>query len=57
MSDTSGGCGTMFHIDVESETFIEMSTVKQHKLITDILKDDIASWHGFTMKTRRKKDD
>ena len=36
--DTSGGCGTMYNIEVESPSFNGLSTVKQHKLVADILK-------------------
>eukprot|EP00192_Tetraselmis_astigmatica_P016915 CAMPEP_0117666036 /NCGR_PEP_ID=MMETSP0804-20121206/10145_1 /TAXON_ID=1074897 /ORGANISM="Tetraselmis astigmatica, Strain CCMP880" /LENGTH=100 /DNA_ID=CAMNT_0005473521 /DNA_START=126 /DNA_END=425 /DNA_ORIENTATION=- len=43
--DMSGGCGTMYKIDVESESFKGMGTVKQHQLVTKILKEDIPQWH------------
>ena len=38
VTDTSGGCGTMYNIEVESNSFDGLSTVKQHKLVADILK-------------------
>ena len=50
--DTSGGCGTMFRIEAIAPQFTGIATVKQHKLITDILKHEIKSWHGFTIKTQ-----
>ena len=50
--DTSGGCGTMFRIEAIAPRFTGLTTVKQHKLIAEILKDDIPTWHGFTIKTQ-----
>ena len=49
--DTSGGCGTMFEIKLVAEDFKSKSIVQQHKMVTKILKEDIAQWHGFTMLT------
>ena len=49
--DMSGGCGTMYKIDVESDSFQGLGTVKQHQLVTKILKEEIPNWHGFTLNT------
>lgn len=49
--DTSGGCGTMFEIKIIAEEFQNKSIVQQHKVVTKILKEDIAQWHGFTLVT------
>lgn len=49
--DTSGGCGTMFEINVTAEEFRSKSIVQQHKLVTKALQSDISQWHGFTMLT------
>lgn len=50
--DISGGCGSMFAIDVTSDRFKGLSIVKQHKLVNEILKDDIQKWHGLQLRTK-----
>lgn len=49
--DTSGGCGTMFEIQLSAEEFRNKSIVQQHKVVTKVLQDDISQWHGFTLLT------
>ncbi|XP_058120582.1 bolA-like protein 3 [Anopheles ziemanni] len=51
VSDISGGCGSMYEIFVETSEFKGLSTVKQHKLITEILKDEIKNMHGLRIRT------
>lgn len=41
VDDVSGGCGSMFNLEVEAEQFRGLSLVKQHKLVTGILKKEI----------------
>jgi len=41
VNDVSGGCGSMFNLEVEAEQFRGLSLVKQHKLVTGILKKEI----------------
>ncbi|CDO94442.1 unnamed protein product [Kluyveromyces dobzhanskii CBS 2104] len=53
VNDISGGCGSMFSINVTSEKFKGMSIVKQHKLVNEILKDDIKRWHGLQLRTKK----
>lgn len=50
--DVSGGCGSMFAIDITSQKFKGLSMVKQHKLVNQILKEDIKRWHGLQLRTR-----
>ncbi|CAM9681468.1 unnamed protein product [Phaeothamnion confervicola] len=52
VKDISGGCGSMFSLDVESPMFVGKSLVNQHRLVKDALKDDIANMHGLTLKTK-----
>lgn len=52
VADTSGGCGAMYSIQVVSEEFKGMSIVKQHQLVTKLLKEQIAEWHGFQLVTK-----
>ncbi|XP_059062859.1 bolA-like protein 3 [Achroia grisella] len=55
VEDISGGCGAMFEISVEAKEFIGLSTVKQHRLVTDSLKSEIAEMHGIRIHTTPSK--
>lgn len=50
--DISGGCGSMFAVDITSQSFKGLTMVKQHKLVNKILQDDIKRWHGLQLRTR-----
>lgn len=50
--DVSGGCGSMFAILVESDKFKGVPMVKQHRLVNEALKDEIAKWHGLQLRTK-----
>lgn len=52
VKDVSGGCGSMFAILVESDKFKGLPMVKQHRLVNELLKDEIAGWHGLQLKTK-----
>eukprot|EP00602_Paraphysomonas_sp_CaronLab_P002794 CAMPEP_0185026520 /NCGR_PEP_ID=MMETSP1103-20130426/10850_1 /TAXON_ID=36769 /ORGANISM="Paraphysomonas bandaiensis, Strain Caron Lab Isolate" /LENGTH=67 /DNA_ID=CAMNT_0027560135 /DNA_START=86 /DNA_END=286 /DNA_ORIENTATION=+ len=52
VEDISGGCGSMFNIYVESPMFAGKTMVAQHKMVTNILKAEIAEMHGLTLKTK-----
>eukprot|EP00160_Parvularia_atlantis_P022059 Unigene9811_Nuclearia_a/m.29962 Unigene9811_Nuclearia_a/g.29962 ORF Unigene9811_Nuclearia_a/g.29962 Unigene9811_Nuclearia_a/m.29962 type:complete len:110 (-) Unigene9811_Nuclearia_a:129-458(-) len=52
VEDISGGCGSMYRIDVESSAFAGLPRVRQHKLVHECLADDIKQWHGLTLTTR-----
>jgi stress-induced morphogen len=45
-------CVTLRSIEVVSSAFAGKSIVKQHQLVTQLLKDEIAQWHGFTLVTK-----
>uniref|UniRef100_A0A1Q3FNR1 Putative bola bacterial stress-induced morphogen-related protein n=1 Tax=Culex tarsalis TaxID=7177 RepID=A0A1Q3FNR1_CULTA len=51
VSDISGGCGSMYEIYVETTEFKGLSTVKQHRLITETLKSEIKDMHGLRIHT------
>ncbi|XP_053665157.1 bolA-like protein 3 [Anopheles marshallii] len=51
VTDISGGCGSMYEIFVESKEFKGLSTVKQHRLITETLKSEIKDMHGLRIHT------
>jgi BolA-like protein 3 len=52
VEDVSGGCGSMYKLEIESKQFKGLSLVKQHKLVTSILKKEIGDMHGLTIKTK-----
>jgi BolA-like protein 3 len=52
VTDTSGGCGTMFSISVTTPGFKNLPLPAQHKAVTAALEADIPHWHGFTLQTK-----
>ena len=55
VQDVSGGCGSMFAIKVVSDKFKGVPMVKQHRLVNEVLADDIAKWHGLQLRTSAPK--
>jgi stress-induced morphogen len=52
VQDISGGCGSMYAIAIESAKFKGLSVIKQHKLVNQVLKEEIAGWHGVQLRTK-----
>ncbi|EUC29818.1 hypothetical protein COCCADRAFT_105549 [Bipolaris zeicola 26-R-13] len=52
VQDISGGCGSMYAIEIESPKFKGLTVIKQHKMINEVLKDEIQSWHGVQLRTK-----
>lgn len=52
VTDTSGGCGAMFNIVVESPQFAGKSLVASHKMVTQALKAEFKDMHGLTLTTK-----
>ena len=52
VEDRSGGCGANFYILIESSVFKNLPRIRQHRLVQEILKDDIAKWHAVSIETR-----
>ncbi|CAE6509844.1 unnamed protein product [Rhizoctonia solani] len=48
----SRGCGTFYAISITSAAFKGLPMVKQHKLVTEELKQEIAGFHGLQIKTK-----
>lgn len=42
----------MYAIEIESSKFHGLSVIKQHKLVNEVLKEEIASWHGVQLRTK-----
>ncbi|KDO20676.1 hypothetical protein SPRG_13428 [Saprolegnia parasitica CBS 223.65] len=51
VDDISGGCGSMYKIEVASPTFEGKNRVAQHRLVNEVLKEEIGGMHGLTLKT------
>ena len=51
LEDTSGGCGTFYRLVIASPRFEGVSLVKQHRMVKDAIKEDIAGIHGLTIHT------
>jgi len=51
VQDVSGGCGSFYAITIASAAFKGMPVVKQHRLVNEVLKKEIAGIHGLQLKT------
>lgn len=51
VTDVSGGCGAMFEVNVIAPEFKGLNTVKQHRLINEVLKEEIKDMHGIRIYT------
>ncbi|PVV03734.1 hypothetical protein BB560_001801 [Smittium megazygosporum] len=47
VTDTSSGCGAMYLVQIQSPQFKGLGILKQHRLINEILKEEIAEMHGL----------
>jgi stress-induced morphogen len=52
VKDISGGCGSMYALDVTSDKFKGLKVVKQHRMINEVLKEEVKGWHGVQIRTR-----
>ena len=52
VQDISGGCGSMYGIEVSSEKFRGANMLKQQRMVNSILGDLMKDWHGVQLKTR-----
>ncbi|KAF5294834.1 hypothetical protein FQA39_LY00318 [Lamprigera yunnana] len=52
VEDVSGGCGAMYKIFVESDTFKGLSVAKQHKTVYAALDSEIKLIHGLHLQTK-----
>ncbi len=49
--DLSGDCGTSFLIKIKAEDFNGKTMIAQHRMINEILKDDLKGIHALQLKT------
>jgi len=50
--DVSGGCGSMYAIEIVSERFRGMGMLAQQRLVNGVLGEEIKGWHGVQLRTR-----
>lgn len=55
IEDQSKGCGDSYAIVIVSEAFNGKSTLARHRMVNDLLKDQIAQMHAFSQKTYTPK--
>ncbi|KAI9146166.1 bola domain-containing protein [Paraphysoderma sedebokerense] len=49
--DKSGGCGQIFEVVIVSKMFEGKPLLARHRLVNDMLKEEIASMHAFSQKS------
>lgn len=52
VQDISGGCGSMYGIEIASEKFRGANMLKQQRMVNAALGDLLKGWHGCQLKTR-----
>ena len=52
VQDISGGCGSMYSIDITSAAFKGQNILKQQRMVNAALGDVIKSWHGVQIRTK-----
>jgi len=52
VQDKSGGCGSMYALEIESPKFRGLTVIEQHKMVNAVLKDEIHTWHGLQLRTK-----
>lgn len=49
--DVSGGCGSMYAVEITSAKFKGTNMLKQQRMVNAVLKDKMKDWHGLQLKT------
>jgi stress-induced morphogen len=49
--DVSGGCGSMYAIEIASPRFRGKGLLAQQRLVTRALGDRVKEWHGVQIRT------
>ncbi|KAH6606991.1 bola-like protein [Trichoderma cornu-damae] len=57
VQDISGGCGSMYAIDITSPAFRGLNMLKQQRLVNAALGDLVKEWHGVQIRTRVPPED
>ncbi|SBS92662.1 BolA-like protein, putative [Plasmodium malariae] len=48
--DKSCGCGTSFDAVIVSNNFTDKRLLDRHRLVNDVIKDELQNIHAFSMK-------
>ncbi|KAL8383383.1 hypothetical protein RB595_006910 [Gaeumannomyces hyphopodioides] len=52
VQDISGGCGSMYGIEISSDRFRGHGMLKQQRMVNGVLADLMKGWHGVQLRTR-----
>ncbi|KAI0411051.1 bola-like protein [Xylaria grammica] len=52
VQDISGGCGSMYGIEIASEKFRGAGMLKQQRMVNAVLSGEMKSWHGVQLRTK-----
>eukprot|EP01112_Ceratiomyxa_fruticulosa_P017103 TRINITY_DN5268_c0_g1_i1.p1 TRINITY_DN5268_c0_g1~~TRINITY_DN5268_c0_g1_i1.p1 ORF type:complete len:128 (+),score=17.61 TRINITY_DN5268_c0_g1_i1:146-529(+) len=52
IEDVSGGCGTFYRIQIISPLFNGKTKLEQHRLVNDLIKEEVTEIHGLTLQTQ-----
>jgi BolA-like protein 3 len=52
VQDVSGGCGSMYGIEIASEKFRGANMLKQQRMVNAVLGEQMKSWHGVQLRTK-----
>ncbi|KAK2033517.1 bola-like protein [Colletotrichum zoysiae] len=55
VQDVSGGCGSMYAIDITSAKFKGANMLKQQRMVNAALGDMVKEWHGIQLRTKAPK--
>ncbi|KAF8595648.1 bola-like protein [Ceratobasidium sp. AG-I] len=53
--DTSNGCGENYSVVIVSNAFEGKTTLARHRLVNELLKEDISQMHAFSQKSYTPK--
>lgn len=56
VQDISGGCGAQYAIEIASKRFAGLTMLKQHRLVNEVLQEDIKQWHALRLSTTAVKE-
>ncbi|KAI1451916.1 bola-like protein [Annulohypoxylon moriforme] len=52
VQDISGGCGSMYAIEIASEKFRGINMLKQQRMVNAVLGEQMKNWHGVQLRTK-----
>ncbi|KAI1167402.1 bola-like protein [Nemania serpens] len=52
VQDISGGCGSMYGIEISSDKFRGVNMLKQQRMVNAVLVEEMKDWHGIQLRTK-----